>query len=117
MAGNVNRNICLADPGRTKKNYQKIFHWNWSLKRLFFVLVQVFYIFEIWERFFIISVEEEIINFRFIFIIIIGNNNIVIKFPCGSTENHLFRRDTFGICAGRIFTTINLFYLAGIFDE
>ena len=96
IAGNINRNICFADPGRTKQNYKKILHWNLSPGRLFFVLVQVFNIFEIRKSFFVISVKEKIINFRFVIIIIINRNyNIVIKFPCRTTKYYLFGRDSF----------------------
>jgi hypothetical protein len=47
---------------------------------LFFVLVQVINVFEIGKGFLILSIEEEIINFRniFIIIIVIGNNDVII---------------------------------------
>src|SRR5664280_2261069 len=111
MRSYFNSNICFADPGWTNQNYQRMFHWNWSLGRLFFVPIQIFNILEIRQGFFIVSIEEEIINFRFILIFIIGNYNVIIEFSCSSTENNLFWRYPFRICTGWIFPPIDLFRL------
>ncbi len=35
MISNFNGNVSFTDPGRTKQNYQKIFHWNISPEKTF----------------------------------------------------------------------------------
>ena len=75
----------MPTPVGPSKTIKKIFHWKLILRRLFFVLVQVFNIFKIRQSLFIISIQEQIIvtSGSILVIVVIGNNNIVIKFPCG----------------------------------